>query len=139
MSIDRNRSLRDDLYVPGIWECPTCGFTLSRNYIYATNGTVGVNDEDLQEPCPNDGTAMMRQSWKRYAAGLEKMVTQDRDDLRKAILELRVTIDLCRFCGGKGEQGDPDIATWECSWCAPARKIAACYPEWMPTAEELNS
>jgi hypothetical protein len=119
------------MVIPGLWECPTCGFVLSRNYLNPITGEVGVNDEDAPEPCRNDGTALVRQTWMSYALGLEKMVNHDRDELREAVMELRVTIGLCRFCGGMGEQGDPDVATWECSWCAPACKLVARYPGWL--------
>lgn len=116
------------VYVPGTWECLGCGFVLQRNYLHADTGTVSVNDEDPGDPCPNDGHPMVRQTWQSYALGLEKMVTQDRDELREAIFELRVTIALCRFCRGKGVQGDPEVAAWECPWCAPARQMVARYP-----------
>jgi hypothetical protein len=50
-------------------------------------------------------------------------------ELRAAIRELRVAIAFCRFCGGAGEQGDPAVATWECPWCAPARRLVDRYPD----------
>lgn len=125
------KSYPELLHVPGTWECLGCGFVLQRNYLHADTGIVSVNDDDPTEPCPNDGLTMVRQSWQSYARGLEKMVTQDRDELREAVLELRVTIGLCRFCGGRGEQGDPEVAAWECIWCAPARKLVARYPGWV--------
>lgn len=54
---------RDDLakkvYVPGLWKCAKCGFTLLQRVLRASDGAVGVCDE-AGENCPNDGSPLVK-------------------------------------------------------------------------------
>lgn len=53
--------LRKLVYVPGLWKCKKCGFTLVQRILRACDGAVGVRDE-AGEHCPNDGSPLWRVS-----------------------------------------------------------------------------
>ena len=68
-------SLNDaEIYVPGDWICPTCGFIESRRMLSALDGTVCVNLTSPELPCRNDGTFLERLTWKQHADNLRKML-----------------------------------------------------------------
>lgn len=54
-----------NLYVPGMWQCPQCGF-VQQNSILAPNGVFANAAPELR-PCPNDGRDMNPVTWKHYA------------------------------------------------------------------------
>lgn len=60
-----------DIYVPGAWVCPQCGFRLSQATIFAQSGEVGVTLDQVTrtagECCPNDCTPMLRETWRERA------------------------------------------------------------------------
>ena len=62
------------LFVPGVWQCEKCHFVLTRTSIDATTGSFGTTMQDREEtePCPNDGTPMIRVSWEQRARELGK-------------------------------------------------------------------
>lgn len=61
-------------FVPGMWECPKCNFTLTKN-ILAPAG-VFVDQKPHIEPCPNDGRDMVPLTWKKLADDLSKVTEQ---------------------------------------------------------------
>lgn len=73
-----------EIYVPGSWACPKCGFVLSKNFMSAQTGQVGVNNEDIREVCPNDGVTLVRETWRSRAEGLGKMLTDELQARRRA-------------------------------------------------------
>ena len=62
-------AIDDLLYSPASFVCDKCGFCLEKRTIVAATGQVGVKvgGEDCPEPCPNDGEAMRRVTWKEMA------------------------------------------------------------------------
>jgi hypothetical protein len=64
--LDEIARLAAEVYVPGSWHCPKCGFSLICAVLYAATGAVGV-DHRHPAPCPNDGTPLEPTTWKRDA------------------------------------------------------------------------
>ena len=58
-----------DMYAPGEWRCPQCNFCLSKMTLSAHSGEVGYHAKDIYhgEPCPNDGTPMVKVLWRERA------------------------------------------------------------------------
>lgn len=58
-----------DLYVPGVWKCPHCEFQLARTTLNVVTGEASVTKAQIEEtePCPNDGTWMVRVLWRERA------------------------------------------------------------------------
>jgi hypothetical protein len=60
-----------DIYVPGAWKCPTCGFALSQATLFMGSGEIGCSRDQVMkmagELCPNDGAAMHRVTWRDRA------------------------------------------------------------------------
>lgn len=46
--------------LPGEWECPRCGFGLSKRVLRASDGAVGINLSRKREVCPNDGVTLVQ-------------------------------------------------------------------------------
>lgn len=57
--------LKAQVYAPGIWECPQCGFTWQKN-ILSPAGCFADARVNL-EPCPNDGRDMVPVTWKKLS------------------------------------------------------------------------
>jgi hypothetical protein len=55
------------VYVPGAWHCDKCGFDLTKSILHARSGNIGADLGQHVEPCPNDGNAMRRTTWKEDA------------------------------------------------------------------------
>lgn len=62
------------LYVPGLWECPKCGFTQQNRVLHAQSGAVSVNTAPELRPCPNDGRDMQPVTWQSLAEFSQKRV-----------------------------------------------------------------
>lgn len=58
-----------DIYAPGEWRCPQCNFYLSTMTMDLQAGDIGVSAHDVYhgEPCPNDGTPMVKVTWRERA------------------------------------------------------------------------
>lgn len=111
-----NQSVDDvlDVYVPGAWKCLQCGFALSKATIFVASGTIGCSRDDVMkmegEICPNDGTAMARETWHERAESnrkwgeslMEDIIAATKTDSLPAALEAvqaRFSERLCRHCG----------------------------------------
>lgn len=57
-----------DIYVPGRWRCLKCQFQLSSATLFVASGEIGCTRDQVMrmdgECCPNDGTAMVRVTWR---------------------------------------------------------------------------
>lgn len=68
-SADGAHSVDDalDVYAPGAWRCPKCGFALQTQTIFMQTGSIGSSRDDVMnvtgEVCPNDGVMMSRETW----------------------------------------------------------------------------
>jgi hypothetical protein len=60
------------LYVPGMWVCPKCGFVAMNSILHVRSGGISA-DLKQQEPCPNDGEKMKRQSWQEHARSISEV------------------------------------------------------------------
>lgn len=72
------------LFVPGMWECPQCGFTQMNN-VLSPAGVFASTTPELR-PCPNDGRDMQPVTWEKHAKQLEKSfgeVLDERTELLK--------------------------------------------------------
>lgn len=75
------RSINKERFVPGIWMCRTCNFTMHKRIIGKKDiaSDTGIH----VEPCPNDGDVMFPVSWKEYSEGAELFAEQKMEELRK--------------------------------------------------------
>lgn len=68
----------DEVTIPGCWECPECGFSLSRNDLETKSAMAGPNDGPFR--CPNDGQILKPETWKerceKLAASCEQLLTE---------------------------------------------------------------
>lgn len=90
--VDPMETLDRLLYVPGEWVCPTCQFRLSQRILYAQSGDVGINRAE-PKPCPNDGTAMRKVTWKQEAEVANKFgldIAKENQRLRERLDELEL-------------------------------------------------
>lgn len=95
-------TLTRERFVPGVWICPTCGFTLQKSYLHALDGTVSVDTRPVEEICQNDGASLRPQTWEQEANEARKVamdalerehaLTRERDEARLAISVLRNNI-----------------------------------------------
>jgi len=69
------RVIENDVHVPGTWTCPLCGFVQEMLSLNANDGTVRVRSES-PDPCPNDGHALDRLTWKAHALEARKLYLQ---------------------------------------------------------------
>ena len=82
------------LFIPGCWRCTKCHFVLTRTSINAHTGDFGTTaaDREDSEPCPNDGTEMVRVSWKERCKELGATAEQyclETRTLQEVLAELR--------------------------------------------------
>lgn len=60
-----------DVYVPGNWSCPKCGYVLSSQTLFMATGEIGCTRDQVMamtgEACPNDGEPMRRVTWRERA------------------------------------------------------------------------
>jgi hypothetical protein len=60
-----------DVYVPGRWRCLKCEFQLSSATLFMASGEIGCTRDQVMkmegECCPNDGTPMVRVTWREEA------------------------------------------------------------------------
>lgn len=71
------------LFVPGMWVCEDCGFTLSKSILSVSTGDIRVDRDETIEPCPNDQTRMVELTWQQYAEGLVKVAEEALPDKRR--------------------------------------------------------
>jgi hypothetical protein len=72
------------LFVPGLWECPQCGFT-QQNSTLSPAGVFASEKPELR-PCPNDGRDLVAVTWETYAKQLLKtfgQVMNEREQLQR--------------------------------------------------------
>jgi hypothetical protein len=85
--------MNESIYVPGLWYCAKCDFSLVQSNLYIADGTVGPRD-DPGDKCPNCHAPLWRVTWKRHAYELA-------DRCEAAIIEmaaLREALDrIARF------------------------------------------
>lgn len=66
------------LFVPGMWECPQCGF-VQMNNVLSPAGVFASTAPELR-PCPNDGRDMQPVTWEKHAKGLDEMLGKVLDE-----------------------------------------------------------
>ncbi len=60
------------VYVPGMWRCPKCEFTLVQSNLNMLDGTVTARDE-AGDKCPNCSSALWRVTYKdAYAEVMQR-------------------------------------------------------------------
>jgi len=96
----------EDVGPPGRWICPTCGFSLTRAILRASDGAVGVDTNPLFNICTNDGASLRQVTWKEDAedanrVGLEQMKRADalNEVLVKALAALNSTLNYWKSTG----------------------------------------
>jgi DNA-binding MarR family transcriptional regulator len=80
----------EDAIIPGCWECPQCGFFLTRGDLDFKRGTMGQVAEPFSERCPNDGQILKPETWKARCGRLTVTCEQ-------LLTEIRRLNDFCRF------------------------------------------
>ncbi|MGJ5163208.1 hypothetical protein [Bradyrhizobium sp. HKCCYLR1051] len=58
-----------DVYIPGVWRCPKCSFSLLQSNLNAADGSVTARDEP-GDTCPNCNGPLWRVTWKEHAEDL---------------------------------------------------------------------
>jgi len=133
------------VYVPGLWRCAKCEFTLVQRTLYAQSGTVGPRDEP-GDKCPNcnsplwrvterdDRHEMLKRSEEMF---LERQTLQlELTTARNALEQEREMVKWlerkpaempCDFKCGYGKHGNKDechcgFADWEASRPSPQVK-----------------
>ena len=103
------------VYVPGLWRCPKCDFTLVQSNLNALDGTVTARDEP-GDKCPNCNGPLWRvterQAGNDMVERCEKEIIRaneavaERDRLRQALIEARVQLEYLhsRWRTGSSEQ-----------------------------------
>lgn len=59
---------------PGNWQCDACGFVLHKRLMRASDGAVGIDTSEIEEPCPNDGNPLRPLKWEEMFRALEKVI-----------------------------------------------------------------
>ena len=95
-------ALKKLVYVPGMWRCAKCDFTLLQSNLNAVDGTVSARDEP-GDKCPNCSSPLWRvterQAGNDMADRCEKEIVRankvvaERDRLRRALEEARDAIE----------------------------------------------
>lgn len=82
------------IYVPGHFRCTECGFQLFKQTLSAQTGNIGITENNLAtEPCPNDGTMMVKVTWKEACEGASERLTEvfnERDAARESAQQMAV-------------------------------------------------
>jgi len=102
----RLNELEARLHCPGLWTCPTCGFTLVKSILYAKSGSVGTDLSRNDEPCPNDGDKMRRVTWEERAKDMDRLSTQLLDRAVDAETALEESVKLQSHYAGLLNQWD---------------------------------
>lgn len=50
--------MKDESIVPGEFQCPQCGFVITKSILNPSIGACSRDTADRLEPCPNDGTIL---------------------------------------------------------------------------------
>lgn len=84
---------------PGRWICQTCGFQVTKAFLRAHDGAVGIDARPVEDVCPNDGTSLRRITWK-----------EDSEDANRVALEQMKRADaleqqLAALSASKGDPG----------------------------------
>jgi hypothetical protein len=84
-----------DIYVPGEFRCPKCGFFLSQFRLRAADGAIGDRDEP-GEHCPNDGSPLWRVTWKQRAEEHFERAVEEMKRANEAVAALPQAIAAAR-------------------------------------------
>lgn len=88
MNIPNMQEIYDIAYIRGSWDCPKCGFVLTKRSINAETGDIGTTEKDRQsEQCPNDGEWMVPSTYKNWLEQIQK-VTDELMFMRHRLREL---------------------------------------------------
>lgn len=77
-AIQERDEARAEIYAPGAFRCPKCGFFIRQFKIRASDGAVGGRDEP-GEHCPNDGSPLWRVTWKQRAQAYYDRAVEEMD------------------------------------------------------------
>jgi hypothetical protein len=77
-AIQERDEARAEIYAPGEFRCPKCGFFICQFKIRASDGAVGGRDEP-GEHCPNDGSPLWRVTWKQRAQAYYDRAVEEMD------------------------------------------------------------
>jgi hypothetical protein len=83
-------------YVPGVWRCPRCHFTLHRHTISAQTGEIAVDTRDERPLCPNEGTPLRRVTWREDAEETAALLVEERARRRMRERELASVVAMLR-------------------------------------------
>lgn len=81
-------------YVPGEFQCPQCGFSLTKSFINTDAAIVGRDSRDVMEPCPNDGSILRPVKWADALDEARGQVWKFVKEGRNLKLALRTTLRL---------------------------------------------
>lgn len=76
-------SLDPQIYVPGVWCCAKCQFTLMQSNLNAADGSVTARDQP-GDKCPNCDVPLWRVTWQQQAKEMGERAEQEILRFRKA-------------------------------------------------------
>jgi hypothetical protein len=104
------------VYVPGLWRCAKCEFSLLQSNLNARDGSVTVRDEP-GDRCPNCQSPLWRVTERRAGNDLADRLEAELERRRLAEAALRATMSVLQglCCAGCGAQGRGMAALGRCS------------------------
>jgi hypothetical protein len=98
--VEAIEALERQVYVPGLWRCPKCGFVLCQANLYAATGAVGARDT-AGDKCPNCHGPLWRVSERQAGNDMVKRCEQElaRKKMLDAVIEKQSLALLKIFCG----------------------------------------
>ena len=103
----------ENVYVPGMWHCAKCRFTLLQSNLNAATGDVSARDQP-GDKCPNDGAPLWRVTYKQAYADM--MADAERVCIENQQLKLLLnTPELHDFAKGVAIEGAHQRQRWGAS------------------------
>ena len=79
--------------VPGVWECPHCGYVLHKNTLNVQNAIITPDRSPFNEVCPNDGKLMQPLTYKKAFTDLSTVCEQQISRAYQAEQMLEIAIN----------------------------------------------
>lgn len=138
-----------DRFAPGQWRCPECDFQLTMKVLAVNEGKVGMSLK-RPDPCPNDGSAMVRISWREvaesqgeWAKGIMERLFAAEDRAEAAEARSLSETERAALRALVEASGDACMASPYVSQSSPAkeaiRKIALALPPMVALLKRLES
>lgn len=109
--------LEKQVYVPGLWRCAKCKFTLTQANFYVGSGTVGPRDEP-GDKCPNCSGPLWRVTERQAGNDMVDRLTAEIE--HSSTLRRELAARAIRTMG-------PRSPYWNCTLCGAAKQTPLCF------------